>query len=312
MQDLQGRQVDYLRLSVTQGCNFRCQYCVTPGEPGVQTAPPTIERLDALVTAAVACGVRKVRLTGGEPLSRRDIVPLCGRIAQIPGVEELCITTNGSGLSALAEPLRRAGVHRLNISIDSLQPQRFATMTGGGSLETVWAGILAAQDAGFTHLKLDTVLIGGINDEEVPDFVALTQRYPWEVRFIELMPMGPCAHWPAERFISCHQVMTMCPDLEPLPSEGVARRYRLPQSMGTVGLISPLSHGFCATCNRIRITADQCLKGCLHAREEIGLEGLEGQALETAIAQGIVQKPPQHHLNQGGSQSQRPMHQIGG
>ena len=309
-----GREIDYLRLSVTDRCNYRCRYCMPPQGVSKKAHEDilTLEELEKIAWAAVGCGVKKIRLTGGEPLVRRGIVELCRRLRAIPGLQELCLTTNGSLLPELAAPLREAGVDRLNISMDTLRPDRFAAMTRLGTLSNVLAGIQAAEDAGFDHLKLDAVLIGGFNDDEIADFAALTRDHPWEVRFIELMPMGPCADWDKSCFLPAETILERVPELEPLEAKGVARRYRLPGARGTVGLISPVSHDFCGDCRRVRVTSDGKLKGCLHSREEISLRGLHGQALVDAVRQGILQKPQRHHLAERSSDTPRNMNQIGG
>ena len=309
-----GRTIDYLRLSVTDLCNYRCRYCM-PAE-GVCKRPHadilSVEELVEIGRAAVKCGVKKIRLTGGEPLVRRGILDICHGLRAIPGLEELCLTTNGSLLPSMAAPLREAGVDRLNISLDTLRPDRFREMTRLGTLSDVLEGIRAAEDAGFTNLKLDTVLIGGFNDDEIGDFLNLTMDHPWEIRFIELMPMGPCAEWEKSRFLSVDSVLQRYTTLQEIDAQGVARRYRLPGAKGTVGLISPMSHDFCADCRRIRVTADGKLKGCLHSREELPLRGLHGKDLEDAIRRGILQKPQRQHLAEGASDTPRTMNQIGG
>ena len=314
MIDQYGRTIDYLRLSVTDLCNYRCRYCMP--EEGVEKGPHgsvlSVEECGEIARAAVRCGVRKIRVTGGEPLVRRGILDICRTLRAIPELEELCLTTNGSLLPELAQPLRDAGVDRLNISLDTLQPERFREITRWGTLEEVLSGIRAAEDAGFWHLKLDTVLMGGVNDDEIGDFLNLTRAHPWEVRFIELMPMGPCAAWPKERFLSVTEVLKRFPELEKIEPSGVARRYRLPGAAGTVGLIAPMSHEFCGDCRRIRVTADGKLKGCLHSREEIPLRGLHGAELEAAIYRGILQKPKGHHLTKHASDTPRTMNEIGG
>ena len=265
-------------------------------EKGAHGSILTVEELVEIGAAAIRLGVRKIRLTGGEPLVRRGILDICRGLRAIPELKELCLTTNGSLLPELAQPLREAGVDRLNISLDTLKPERFREITRQGTLDEVLKGMKAAEDAGFQRLKLDTVLMGGVNDDEIGDFLALTMEHPWEVRFIELMPMGPCAAWPKERFLPVTEVLRRLPQLEELEPNGVARRYRLPGAMGTVGLITPMSHEFCGECRRIRVTADGKLKGCLHSREEIPLRGLHGRELEDAILRGILQKPKGHHL----------------
>ena len=221
-----GRTIDYLRLSVTDLCNYRCRYCMPP--EGVAKRDHgdilSLEELANIARAAVRLGVKKIRLTGGEPLVRRGIVELCRQLRTIPGLQELCLTTNGSLLPQLAAPLREAGLDRLNISLDTLRPDRFAEMTRLGHLSDALAGIEAAEAAGFHNLKLDTVLIGGFNDDEIDDFINLTREHPWEVRFIELMPMGPCAEWDKARFLSGDTVLQKVPALQQIESCGVARR----------------------------------------------------------------------------------------
>lgn len=281
-------------------------------EKGAHGSILTVEEFVEIGEAAVKLGVRKIRLTGGEPLVRRGILDICRTLRAIPELKELCLTTNGSLLPELAQPLREAGVDRLNISLDTLKPERFREITRLGTLDEVLKGIQAAKDAGFQNLKLDTVLMGGVNDDEIGDFLALTMEHPWEVRFIELMPMGPCAAWPKERFLPVTEVLRRFPQLEEIEPNGVARRYRLPGAMGTVGLIAPVSHEFCGECRRIRVTADGRLKGCLHSREEIPLRGLHGDTLTAAIQQGVLQKPRQHHLTEHASDTPRTMNQIGG
>lgn len=314
MQDGSGRTIDYMRLSVTDLCNYRCRYCMP--EEGVCKRPHgdilSVEELAEIGSAAVRCGIKKIRLTGGEPLVRRGILDICRQLRAISGLEELCLTTNGALLPELAKPLREAGVDRVNISLDTLRPDRFAAMTRMGRLSDVLDGIKAAENAGFRDLKLDTVLIGGFNDDEIGDFLALTQKHSWEVRFIELMPMGPCAAWDSSCFLPVDVVLKSNSTLQKIDSRGVALRYRLPGAPGTIGLISPISHDFCAACRRIRVTADGKLKGCLHSREELPLRGLHGKALEAAIQQGILQKPRRHHLVERSSDTPRTMNQIGG
>ena len=314
MQDGYGREIDYLRLSVTDLCNYRCVYCMGPEGVAKRSHADilSIEECVEIGRAAVACGVRKIRVTGGEPLVRRGILELCRGLREIPGLAELCLTTNGSRLEELAAPLRQAGVDRLNISLDTLRPERFSSLTRQGRLSDVLRGIAAAEEVGFQDLKLDTVLMGGFNDDEIGDYLRLTLDHPWEVRFIELMPIGPCTAWNPSRFLSTDMVLERFPTLRPLAAQGVARRYRLPGAKGAVGLISPMSHNFCGDCRRIRITADGRLKGCLHSREELPLRGLHGPELEAAIRHGILQKPPRHFLRERSSEAARDMYQIGG
>ncbi len=312
MRDRCARNITYLRLSVTDLCSLRCRYCMPAG--GVLKREHgdicSVEELVEIARAAVDCGVRKVRLTGGEPLVRRGILDICRGISAIPGVEELCLTTNGAALPRLAGPLKEAGVDRLNVSLDTLRPDRYAYMTRVGRLEDALRGLETAAAAGFTGTKLNVVLMKGFNEDEIPDFVDLARRYPVEVRFIELMPIGEGKN---AQFLPAQAVLDACPDLRPAEGSGVARRYRPPVGPGLVGLIEPMSHRFCGSCDRIRVTADGKLKPCLHSDQELPLRGLHGEELRRAIETGIAAKPERHHMNETGrSQAGRNMHQIGG
>ena len=270
----------------------------------------SIEELTEITRQAAALGVRKVRITGGEPLVRRGIITLCRNIAALDGVEEVCLTTNGMALPRFAAPLREAGVSRLNVSLDTLRPDRFAHMTRVGRLDHVLDGLRAAKAAGFTGTKLNVVLLKGFNEDEIPDFVDLACRYPLEVRFIELMPIGEGAQ---VEFLPASAVLDAYPALEEAGESGSARRYRIPGGEGMVGLIEPLSHRFCHRCDRIRVTADGKLKPCLHSGQEIPLRGLAGEGLREAIRSGITAKPPRHYMAETGrSGAGRRMNQIGG
>lgn len=314
MRDLLGRQIDYLRLSVTDLCNLRCTYCMP--EAGVHKLAHRdilpLEQIEQIVKAAAQCGVRKVRITGGEPLVRRGIIDLCRRVSDVKGIQEVCMTTNGILLQKYAKELREAGVQRLNISLDTLRPDRYASLTRLGKLEDALAGMETAREAGFGPLKINVVLMGGINDDEIGDLIALTRDREDEVRFIELMPIGECARWDQARFLSCDAVLKAFPQLEAVDTAGVARRYRMPGYRGTVGLIRPMSDHFCPSCNRIRVTADGTLKPCLHSPEEISLSGLGPEALVRTIEAAIRAKPARHHLEAGPSGSLRAMNAIGG
>ena len=264
-----------------------------------------------MAAAAVRCGVKKIRVTGGEPLVRRGAVDFCRMLSEIPGVEELCVTTNGSLLKEFARPLRDAGVTHLNISLDTLNEERFRAITRLGTLQDTLDGIEAAERAGFAKIKLNCVLLGGVNDDEITDFVALTREHPWQVRFIERMPMGCGKDFGT--FLPSQAVLNRCPELEAVSHDGVAACYRLPDAKGTVGLIAPMSHAFCAECSRIRITADGKLKPCLHSDAEITLRGLSGEELEQAIRRGILMKPERHHMDETGvTETHRGMFAIGG
>ena len=317
MIDRSGRDITYLRISVTDKCNLRCRYCM-PAEGVCKKEHKDMLTEDELITAveaAAALGVRKVRITGGEPLVKKNILSICRRTAAVPGIEEVCLTTNGTALPRLAEALREAGVHRLNLSLDTLDPEKFAYMTRTGKLEDFFAGLEAALKAGFDKIKINAVLIGGFNDDEIPALAELTLRYPVDVRFIELMPMYDGGDFGPEAYIPCQTVLAKLPGAVPVESDGgVARLYRLPNAKGNIGLISPVSAHFCGSCNRIRLTADGKLKPCLHACEEISIKGLDFDSMKAVLEQAIWNKPVWHgdldalHRSNAG----RNMNEIGG
>lgn len=315
MKDRYGRTIKYLRLSVTDLCNCRCVYCM--GENGVPRLPHSailsFEEIEEIVRAAVSLGVTKVRLTGGEPLVRRGIDELVRRLRGIEGVEELAMTTNGARLAEYAEALKEAGLDRLNVSLDTLDPEKFRRITRIGELRDTLDGLDAARRAGFERIKLNTVLMGGVNDDEIAEIAALAKDGAFDVRFIELMPIGECTDWDRRRFLPAERVLEYLPKGERVPSDGVAELWRPAGFRGTVGLIRPLSHRFCADCDRIRVTADGCLKPCLHSAREIPLRGRHGEALVRTIAEGMQAKPREHHMADGhASESRRGMNRIGG
>lgn len=315
MLDGEGRLIEYLRLSVTDRCNCRCTYCMPAG--GVPMLGHkdilSFEELTEVVAACAQLGVRKVRLTGGEPLVRRGLPELVRMIRAVPGVEELAMTTNATLLAPVAAELHHAGLDRLNVSLDTLDAARYAELTRGGSLEDALAGLAAARDAGFSHTKVNCVLMGGVNDADVPRLAELARAEPIDVRFIELMPMGPCAGWPKARFVPAETVLEAVPGLAPLRRDGVAELWHAPGWAGNVGLIRPMSHRFCDGCSRIRVTADGRLKPCLHSAAEIALRGLHGEALLAELRRGIAAKPAYHHMDRDhASQSARDMNEIGG
>lgn len=315
MKDRYGRTIKYLRLSVTDLCNCRCVYCMD--ENGVPRLPHSailsFEEIEEIVRAAVSLGVTKVRLTGGEPLVRRGIDELVRRLRGIEGVEELAMTTNGARLAEYAARLKSAGLDRLNVSLDTLDPEKFRRITRIGELRDTLDGLDAARRAGFERIKLNTVLMGGVNDDEIAEIAALAKDGAFDVRFIELMPIGECTDWDRRRFLPAERVLEYLPKGERVPSDGVAELWRPAGFRGTVGLIRPLSHRFCADCDRIRVTADGCLKPCLHSAREIPLRGKHGEALVRTIAEGMQTKPREHHMADGhASESRRGMNRIGG
>ncbi len=317
MKDLFGREISYLRLSVTERCNLRCRYCMP--EDGVckkrHEEMLTQEEMLAAVRAAASLGVTKLRLTGGEPLAWPNIVSLCAKAAAVEGIGEVCLTTNGTLLPKLARPLRAAGVSRLNISLDTLDAEKYRAITRCGELSEAVAGIRAGLDAGFEKIKLNAVLIGGFNDDEIPALAELTRRYPLDVRFIELMPMVDREVFGPEAFLPYTAVTEALPELEPVaPDGGVAKLYRLPGALGNVGLISPVSAHFCAACNRLRITADGKIKPCLHSPEEVSIKGCTEEEMREKLRQAILAKPKWHgELNYAEpSRANRAMNRIGG
>ena len=316
MLDRFGREINYLRLSVTDLCNLRCRYCMP--EEGVQkkdhAAMLTEDEMILAVEAAASLGIKKLRITGGEPLVKKNILSSCRRAAAGEGIKETCITTNGVRLPELAAPLREAGVKRLNICLDTLKEEKYAAITRCGRLSEALAGIHAALEAGFDKIKLNAVLIGGFNDDEIRDLAELTLRYPLDMRFIELMPIGENG-FGKEAYLPYTAVLDALPELEPVgEQEGVAKLYRLPGAKGNVGLISPVSAHFCGSCDRLRLTADGKLKPCLHSAAEYPIKGLDRAGMAAVMKEAILGKPEWHGVLDHGnpSRSLRSMDRIGG
>lgn len=315
MRDGFGREITYLRLSVTDRCNLRCHYCMP--EEGVclqdHTEMLTQEEMVAAVEAAASLGVTKLRITGGEPLVKRNILSICRRCAGVEGIREVCITTNGLLLPQMGDALREAGVSRVNLSLDTLDGEKYRRMTRVGELSQALAGLEAALKAGFEKVKVNVVLIGGFNDDEIPALAELTRRWPVDVRFIELMPMTK--GFPPSAFIPCTTVLERLPELEPVPGRGgTARLYRLPGGLGNVGLISPVSDHFCASCDRLRITADGKVKPCLHSETELSIKGLSREEMAQRLREAVLAKPRCHEplSHAQFSKAGRDMNQIGG
>ena len=317
MFDRYGRDIRYLRLSVTELCNLRCRYCM-PADGVCKKAHDemlTEDEMICAVRAAASLGITKLRITGGEPLVKKNIVSICRRAAAVEGIEELCITTNGTLLPSLALPLREAGVRRVNISLDTLDKDKFRYITRLGELDQALAGIDAALDAGFEKIKLNAVLIGGFNDDEIPALAELTRRWPVDLRFIELMPMLDDDAFGPEAFLPCGTVLERLPELVPEADDGgVAKLYQLPGAKGRIGLISPVSAHFCAACNRIRLTADGRIKPCLHSGAEYSLKGRDYDGMLETLRSAILSKPSWHGAldAENHSRAGRSMNQIGG
>lgn len=317
MIDNHGRQINYLRLSVTERCNLRCRYCMP--EDGIcrmdRIELMTEAEMIQAVEVAASLGIRKLRITGGEPLVKCNILSICQRAAAVEGIEEVCITTNGTLLPKLAKPLKEAGVKRINLSLDTLNPHKYAYITRRGTLDEAMAGLQAALDVGFEKVKINAVLIGGFNDDEILPLAELTKQYPVDVRFIELMPIQDHDEFGEAAFIPCREIIRRLPEAVPQKKDGgVARLYRLPEALGNIGLISPLSDHFCASCNRIRLTADGKLKPCLHSGDEFSIKGLDRDGMLAEFERAILAKPSCHIELSHASRSQagRNMNQIGG
>ena len=316
MKDNYGREITYLRISITDECNLRCLYCM-PEDEGCLAKDSSLMSADEIVeitAEAVKLGISKVRITGGEPLIRPDVIDICRRISSLPGVKELAVTTNGMLLKDLAYPLKEAGVSRLNISLDTLQTEKYTKITRKGNFQDVAEGIRLAAKAGLTPIKINTVLIGGFNDCEIRDFGELTRTDNVEVRFIELMPIGACAAFPKHAFVKGDVVLKEIPELVEAENSGVARMYQYPDGCGRIGIISAVNQHFCLSCNRIRLTCDGKIKPCLHSKEEVLVKGLHGEALKKALIGAITNKPAEHvNLTYGYvSETERYMNQIGG
>lgn len=304
--DTHGRCINYLRLSVTDRCNLRCQYCM-PAE-GVRKLQHneilSFEQLLRIARMAVSLGIDKIRVTGGEPLVRKGIVGFLESLSRISGLKELVLTTNGLLLREYAADLRRAGVNRLNVSLDSLDPGTYSTLTRGGILEKALDGIAAAKEAGFPPVKINTVVIRGVNDAEILDFAALSLRMPYQIRFIEYMPTSTTPNWPSE-FISGEEILQQIRAAYPLDTlrssgaAGPAKLFRIPLALGSIGVITPISNNFCETCNRLRVTATGDVKGCLFDGGGVSLKPyLDGsdEQLQAALLRVLMNKPERHHL----------------
>jgi len=319
------RRIDYLRFSVTDRCNFRCIYCM-PSEGVPRLTHEDVLRYEEilrLVSISTRMGISKVRITGGEPLVRKDILYLCRNIARIEGLQSISLTTNGLLLSRFAKPLRDAGIQRVNVSLDTLKPERFKAITRRDGFHQVWQGIEAAREEGLHPIKLNVVMMRGVNDDEIEDLAGLTWRYPFHVRFIELMPFGDREH--GGKFLSADELMDRLEKMDALVpansrnSNGPARHYRFPGAPGKIGVISPVSHHFCPTCNRLRMTADGKLRTCLFSTEETDLKtplrrGASDEEIMALIRRAVARKPREYACDEELARKciARPMSAIGG
>jgi molybdenum cofactor biosynthesis protein A len=271
----------------------------------------SLEEIVEIVNVAAKNGITKIRLTGGEPLVRRGFIHLCKEISKIEQIEDIAITTNGVHLKNMADDLFENKVKRINFSLDTLVKEKYNDITRRNDFDKTMESLFYAIEKGF-KVKLNVVLIGGFNDDEIENFVKLANDYDLEVRFIELMQIGETANWSKDKFVSNKIVLEKVPKLEFDGVSGVAKIYKIKGQKGKIGLISPISCSFCSDCNRIRLTSDGKLKPCLHSKDEINLKGLSGEELEEVFKRGIFDKPEKHHLEEGKSESARDMNKIGG
>lgn len=318
MKDLFGRDINYLRISVTDLCNLRCKYCMP--EEGISKVHHedilSIEEIIKIANVFVVLGVNKIRLTGGEPLTRKGIVNIVQGIGKINGIQDFAMTTNGILLKKYAKDLKVAGLNRVNISLDTLNEKKYSYITRGGKLKDVLNGIEAAKSVGLTPIKINTVLTGGVNDDEIEDLVTWAEKEKIDIRFIELMPIGEAIKLEENHFVSNQLVLDRLPELIQVEKKDIsspATYYKKPNGSSKIGIINPMSCKFCKYCNRIRLTAQGKLKLCLHSKEEIDLMTSlrKGENIEKIILKSIYNKPEQHYLESGEYVSTN-MNEIGG
>ncbi|NLM04284.1 MAG: GTP 3',8-cyclase MoaA [Clostridiales bacterium] len=320
MKDTYNRRVNYMRISITDLCNLRCIYCMP--EQGICKKSHddvlSFEEITEIVKVAADLGIDKIRVTGGEPLVKNGIVEFITSISRIDGIKDIAMTTNGILLDRYIEDLKEAGLKRVNISIDSLNPERYKAITRGGDINQVLKGIRKTIELGMTPVKLNVVVVGGYNEDEVENFAKLTMDKDIEVRFIELMPLGEAAEWAKESFVSNESIKKRIGNLIELPHKisSPAKYYQLPNALGKIGFINPISDHFCSECNRIRLTSDGKLKPCLHSNQEIDIlkaVRTNPEVLREVLESAILAKPQKHYLNtQGHEYVKRNMSQIGG
>ncbi|MGD9585803.1 MAG: GTP 3',8-cyclase MoaA [Brachymonas sp.] len=323
LRDRFGRSIDYVRISVTDRCDLRCSYCIPKGFRDFEEPAHwlTFDEIVRVAAAFARLGTRRFRLTGGEPLLRRNLPELIARLAQLPQVEDLSLTTNGTQLARHAQALRDAGLHRLNVSLDSLRGDCVQAITGSDSLPRVLAGLEAAQQAGFRRIKINMVPMVGVNDSDVDDMVAFCIERGFVLRLIEAMPMGHTGQqtqgMPFEQVMERLQARHgLVPDTAPLGG-GPARYWSSPATGFTLGLITPMSQHFCASCNRVRLAVDGTLYMCLGQNDDFALRerlrsGCSETELEEALRQAIELKPERHEFNEKPEQTVRFMSMTGG
>ena len=319
------RRIDYLRISITDKCNLKCVYCVSSNELEYfkDAEIMTDEEIVRFIRIARKHGLRKVRITGGEPLMRKNILGLISSIKQI-GITDLSLTTNGIMLSKLAEELKKAGLARVNISLDTMDAERYRAITKGGDISLVWASITAAERAGLSPVKINVVPIRGINDDEILSFASLTFEKDYHIRFIEFMPVTSAGIWRREKCVSSKEIMGTISRLGDLESfkfrgEGPSRNYRIKGAVGVIGIISPISDHFCSSCNRLRLTSDGKIRPCLFSKDEVDIKtpmrnGAADDEIEHLFLYAISIKPERHKLDENIAVADhiRNMSKIGG
>jgi cyclic pyranopterin phosphate synthase len=323
LKDQFGRSIEYIRISVTDRCNFRCLYCMpAEGLPWLPKAEIlSYEEIADVVRQLAPLGLRRLRITGGEPTIRPNLEQLIRLLRDVPEIEDIALSTNGARLNELAPRLRDAGLDRMNMSADSLRPDRIATIARRNlGFEPVSAA-LAAERAGIGPIKINVVVMRGINDDEVEDFARLTLDHAWHVRFIELMPVGEMMGLTWEHIVPSDEVLSriaslgpLTPDTGPARGNGPAKYYRLAGALGTIGVITPMTHTYCASCNRVRLTADGRLRTCLFGDHEVLLRDAlrRGEPLEALFRQALADKPKEHALLQMKVGGLRALSQVGG
>ena len=323
MLDQFGRQIEYLRISITDRCNFRCQYCM-PVE-GLPWLPKQeiqrYEEIAEVVRQLAPLGLRRLRITGGEPTIRPELPALIRMLKAVPGIEDIALSTNGVKLPQLAAELAAAGLDRVNISADSLQPERVVKIARRDLGFDLVQSALAAQQVGIGPIKINVVVMRGINDDEIADFAALTREYPWHVRFIELMPVGELRELTWDHVVPSDEVLARIRAMAPLEADagpargnGPAVYYRLPGAPGTVGVITPMTHTYCESCNRVRLTADGRLRTCLFGDHEVVLRDAlrRGEPLRPLFERALAEKPKEHALLQMRVGGLRALSEVGG
>ena len=318
MHDKKGRTIDYLRVSLTDRCNLRCVYCMP--EDGVDKKVHEdilrFEQVEKIITASAALGIKKVRFTGGEPLILKGLDKLIAHTASMPSINDISITTNGILLADQAKDLNKAGLKRVNISLDTLKADKFHAITRFGDINKVFSAIDKCLSLDMVPIKINTVLMKGMNDDEIGDFIELTKDMPIQIRFIELMPIGEGFKYFEKCSMKVEEILERFPELVQIKDDSrVASVYKMPGAKGSIGLISPISCKFCSDCNRIRLTSVGTIKPCLHSAEEINLIPYldDEQELINVIKNAVFNKPAEHHLEtERKSETSKMMYQIGG